>query len=1158
MAGDAARAAPPRGPGAAGALPRPAARLVGLALLHVAAALVFSRGFLLTRVELPDIATCPGPGCPPAHHAANADAPAGGARPPSATPGAGAPPAAPAQAAYDRAVILIVDALRFDFVCGNRSAAAPHAGAFPNTMALVSNAGDAAAVLRFVADTPTITMSRLKALLTGGLPTFLDVGSSFSASEVREDNLLAQLKAAGKAAAFVGDDTWQQLSPGAFEWAWPYPSFNVKDLHSVDDGVWQRVLPLLRGRAPAGWAVLIGHYLGVDHAGHSHGVRSRQMARKVAQMDAQVAAAIELVAQGAGPGGPYERTLLLVVSDHGQTLGGDHGGGTPDETDSVLIAVSPAKLHARLALGGADSGGGARAPLSEARLDELQASLLSDGWAARRGAAAEAATAPAPATELVCGGAVPQVDLTPALALMLGLPIPFGNLGKVPKALWAVLAPPPPPPPPPPRAAQAAAAEAEGADASIPAAAAAAAPAYVEALAANAAQVHRYLNRYAAAAKLPARPLARCNRLFAAAAALDAAGGGGAGAPDAGDEGVQAQAAGDEAGRPEAEAKLEAAWTEFLDAAAALARGQFTQFHAGFIWAGVAAMGGAAALHLLLCWRALHGASGGGGPSWEARALAALQAGHALSLFSVGALMGEGRLQAQIINGATLLLARSALAAALRAGCAGAAAPRGGTAARRAAGHEAPGGGAAWRVLALCGALLACNAALQEIGLIDRFGKDPHDKTEPSTELLGPGGGGGAAARARHLAAALAPLAAGWLLWAGAAAWLERRCRGGGKGGRGGGGDALAAWVAAAARGAAAGEYLAIAAFWWAQLSGGAELEGGDAVARALGALGLGTRGAGGGGVARWLGGGLAAAAALRLPLRLLLPRTVYALALGALAAAALAAAALALGAGRGGGGSGSGGARPRAVLWLVAAASGPVIMVLGYKGPAIIFLGAAQAACLLALLSLRARAIAAGSAAPAPVGGGAGWLALALEWPAAPRGGGRPAQGAAAGAAAPDDASGLAALLFGMYALQLFFCSGHFCEFSGLQYASSFIGYDEMIWYVSGPLLLVNTFGPSMLVYLALPLAAAALAPAAAVGGGGGGGGGGAALAGPLLLASGGRAAALVACAASAAVQQGHILLWAIFAPKLVFEMWLSATAHGALLLAAWLAPAA
>jgi hypothetical protein len=122
----------------------------------------------------------------------------------------------------------------------------------------------------------------------GGLPTFLDVGSSFSASAVAEDNLLSQLRAAGgrrppqadldprgsgaattratavhacmhacmsqhstslrdrsparpagKRMAFVGDDTWQQLAAGAFEWAWPFPSFNVKDLHSVDDGVWR-------------------------------------------------------------------------------------------------------------------------------------------------------------------------------------------------------------------------------------------------------------------------------------------------------------------------------------------------------------------------------------------------------------------------------------------------------------------------------------------------------------------------------------------------------------------------------------------------------------------------------------------------------------------------------------------------------------------------------------------------------------------------------------------------------------------------------------------------------------------------------------------------------------------------------------------------------
>lgn len=31
----------------------------------------------------------------------------------------------------------------------------------------------------------------------------------------------------------MGDDTWTQLFPDHFERSYPYPSFNVKDLHTV-------------------------------------------------------------------------------------------------------------------------------------------------------------------------------------------------------------------------------------------------------------------------------------------------------------------------------------------------------------------------------------------------------------------------------------------------------------------------------------------------------------------------------------------------------------------------------------------------------------------------------------------------------------------------------------------------------------------------------------------------------------------------------------------------------------------------------------------------------------------------------------------------------------------------------------------------------------
>lgn len=52
----------------------------------------------------------------------------------------------------------------------------------------------------------------------------------------------------------------------------------------------QHLLPLLA--RPDSWDVLIAHYLGVDHAGHTYGVNSRQMEDKLAQMDEQVSTVI--------------------------------------------------------------------------------------------------------------------------------------------------------------------------------------------------------------------------------------------------------------------------------------------------------------------------------------------------------------------------------------------------------------------------------------------------------------------------------------------------------------------------------------------------------------------------------------------------------------------------------------------------------------------------------------------------------------------------------------------------------------------------------------------------------------------------------------------------------------------------------------------------
>lgn len=108
----------------------------------------------------------------------------------------------------------------------------------------------------------------------------------------------------------MGDDTWESLFPKSFHRSLPFPSFNVKDLHTVDDGILRHLyttsMSLLQGRsrlhgdadspvpyalcwfptvAGGEWEVLVAHFLGVDHCGHRFGPDHPAMADKLTQMD---------------------------------------------------------------------------------------------------------------------------------------------------------------------------------------------------------------------------------------------------------------------------------------------------------------------------------------------------------------------------------------------------------------------------------------------------------------------------------------------------------------------------------------------------------------------------------------------------------------------------------------------------------------------------------------------------------------------------------------------------------------------------------------------------------------------------------------------------------------------------------------------------------
>ena len=139
--------------------------LVGLLALlsHAAGIYLFMSGFLLSKTALPTVSTCDDP----ALHAERISG--------AGQEGCWAPPR------FRRAVLLVVDALRLDMAVYNSSDGqkAPFENRLPVLERLLRQHPGSSALYRFVADAPTTTMQRLKGMTTGGLPTLIDVGSSF-------------------------------------------------------------------------------------------------------------------------------------------------------------------------------------------------------------------------------------------------------------------------------------------------------------------------------------------------------------------------------------------------------------------------------------------------------------------------------------------------------------------------------------------------------------------------------------------------------------------------------------------------------------------------------------------------------------------------------------------------------------------------------------------------------------------------------------------------------------------------------------------------------------------------------------------------------------------------------------------------------------------
>lgn len=88
------------------------------------------------------------------------------------------------------------------------------------------------------------------------------------------------------------------------------------------------------------WDVMILHYLGIDHIGHTQGPSGPLMAPKQGEYDAIIDRIYSHVADYDART-PGSSTLLVITGDHGMSATGNHGGSSHNERSTGLIFLSP-------------------------------------------------------------------------------------------------------------------------------------------------------------------------------------------------------------------------------------------------------------------------------------------------------------------------------------------------------------------------------------------------------------------------------------------------------------------------------------------------------------------------------------------------------------------------------------------------------------------------------------------------------------------------------------------------------------------------------------------------------------------------------------------------------------------------------------------------
>jgi len=280
-----------------------------------------------------------------------------------------------------KVLMILFDSLRFDYLMENGDIAGNKQ--FPQNkfrqfeQAYQQNP-DKFVLMRARADAPTMTVNRIPCIATGNIPPKSALLQSLGASAAVEDSFPKQMRLQRYKSYYAGDPLWPQVFPNEFTEAHPAPGYNLKD-NTVD----KIPLAFLKTKLKENdFDFLFVHLIAMDHMAHAYGLSDLRVAEQIKINDQLIIDLMNTI---------DDDTTLLIIGDHGSQFSGVHGGGTEDEINTAIVAYHKKGFQ----------------KYQQKDLSQIMRSINE--------------------TTL----SVKQQDIAPTISMLLGLPIPFSNMGQI-------------------------------------------------------------------------------------------------------------------------------------------------------------------------------------------------------------------------------------------------------------------------------------------------------------------------------------------------------------------------------------------------------------------------------------------------------------------------------------------------------------------------------------------------------------------------------------------------------------------------------------------------------------------------------------------------------------------------------------------------------